>query len=64
VIETQDDRIEVKDILPVGPGSLNLIVGDQVMFAVAKKTVYIRDAKGHEYRFRLTKRTPKRMNRC
>ena len=62
VIETQDDRVEVKDILPVGAGSLNLIVGDRVMFAITKKTVYIRDAKGHEYRFRLTKKTPKRMN--
>ena len=62
VIETQDDRVEVKDILPVGAGSLNLIVGDRVMFAITKKTVYIRDAKGHEYRFRLTKKTPKRID--
>jgi hypothetical protein len=63
VIETQDDRIEIKDILPVGVGSLNLIVGDRVTFAVTKRTVYIRDAKGHEYRFRLTKKTPKQSNR-
>ena len=63
VIETQNDRIEVKDVLPIGAGTLNLIAGDRVTFAVTKKTVYIRDAKGHEYRFRLTRRTPKRTNR-
>jgi hypothetical protein len=63
VIETQDDRFEVKDFLPVGAGTLNLNIGDRVALAVTKKTVYIRDAKGHEYRFRLTKRTPRRTNR-
>jgi hypothetical protein len=59
VIETQDERFEVKDIHPVGTDTLNLMVGDQVAFAVTKHTVYIRDAKGHEHRFRLTKKTRK-----
>jgi hypothetical protein len=59
VIETQDQRFEVKDIHPIGTDTLNLMVGDQVTFAVTKNTVYIRDAKGHEHRFRVTKKTRK-----
>jgi hypothetical protein len=59
VIETQDQRFEVKDVHPIGTDTLNLIVGDHVTFAVTKNTVYIRDAKGHEHRFRLTKKTRK-----
>jgi hypothetical protein len=59
VIETQDQRFEVKDIHPIGSDTLNLMVGDQVTFAVTKNTVYIRDAKGHEHRFRLTRKTRK-----
>jgi hypothetical protein len=45
VIETQDQRFEVKDIHPIGTDTLNLMVGDQVTFAVTKNTVCIRDAK-------------------
>jgi hypothetical protein len=59
VIETQGQRFEVKGIHPVGTDTLNLMVGDQVTFAVTKNTVYIRDTKGHEHRFRLTKKTRK-----
>ena len=59
VIETQDQRFEVKDVHRIGAGTLNLMVGDRVTFAVTKNTVYIRDAKGHEHRFRLTKKTRK-----
>jgi hypothetical protein len=59
VIETQDQRFEAKDIHPIGTDTLYLRVGDHVTFAVTKNTVYIRDAKGHEYRFRLTKKTRK-----
>jgi hypothetical protein len=59
VIETQDQGFEVKDIHPIGTDTLNLMVGDQVTFAVTKNAVYIRDAKEHEHRFRLTKKTRK-----
>jgi hypothetical protein len=59
VIETHDQRFEVKDIHPIGTDTLNLMVGDHVTFAVTKNTVYIRDAKGREHRFRLQKKTRK-----
>jgi hypothetical protein len=45
IIETHDQPFEGKDIHPIGTDTLNLMVGDQVTFAVTKNTVCIRDAK-------------------
>jgi hypothetical protein len=59
VLETEDRRFEIKDITPIGAATLNIIPGDRVAFAVNKKTVYIRDSKGVQYRFRLVKSAPK-----
>ena len=60
VIETADVRLELQDIVEIGYGSLNVTVGEPVIFAVQKKTVYVRDAKGSEHKLRLLKSTVKR----
>jgi hypothetical protein len=59
VIETDDLRLELRDVAPIGPGSLRLTVGDQVTFALQKNTAYIRDEKGIEYRLRVVKKVAK-----
>jgi hypothetical protein len=59
VLETEDRRFEIKDIAPIGPTTLNMMPGDRVALAVDKKTVYIRDSKGVQYRFRLVKNSRK-----
>lgn len=61
IIETEEMRYEIQDVVPVGYGSLNLAIGDRVTFAVHKKTIYVRDAKGTEHRLRVMKtiRKPK-----
>jgi hypothetical protein len=59
VIETDDQRIELQDMVPIGQrGSfdLNVTVGDPVTFALeGKRTAYIRKADGHEYRLLVVK---------
>ena len=60
VFETDDLRIELQELQPIGPESLKVTVGDRVTFAVDKKTAYVRDAKGAERRLLVTKTTTKR----
>lgn len=59
VLETEDRRFEIEDIAPIGAATLNIIPGDRVTFAVKKKTVYVRDSKGVQYRFKLVKSSRK-----
>ena len=59
VIETSDLRLELQDVEPIGPESLNVTVGDQVVFAVQKNTVYIRNADRTEHRLQITKKVRK-----
>jgi len=59
VIETETLRIEAQELQPIGPESLNLKVGDPVSFAIEKKTLYVRDAKGDERRLLVNKNTVK-----
>lgn len=59
VIETDDFRLELKDVVPIGRRSIDVTIGDPVTFAIDKKTVWIRDANGMEHKLRLTKRVEK-----
>jgi hypothetical protein len=56
VIETDDHRLELQDMMAVGRESfdLNVTVGKSVTFAVEKKTAYIK-LDGREYRLLVTK---------
>jgi hypothetical protein len=59
VIEAGNLRFELEDVVQVGRGSVEAVVGQPVTFAVDKKTVYVRDADGGERKLRLLKKTPK-----
>ena len=56
VIETDDFRLELKDVVPIGRRSIDLTIGGPVTFAIEKKTVYVRDPNGMEHKLRLTKK--------
>ena len=58
VIETNDSRFNIEDVVPLGSGgSLNLTVDGPVTFAVEGKTMYVRDDKQVEHRLRVTKKS-------
>ena len=59
VIETDTQRIETQEVQPIGPESLKMSVGDHVVFALDKKTAYVRDAKETEHRLLVTKKITK-----
>ena len=59
VIENDDVRVELEDVVPIGKRSAEMVVGEPVTFAVEKNSVYIKDADGKEYRLRVTKKIPK-----
>ena len=61
VIETDDERYELQDMVALGrePFDLHVTVGRPVTFAVEKKTAYIK-MDGNEYRLLVTKRERKK----
>jgi hypothetical protein len=60
VIETDDLRLELQEMVPIGRDSLGVTPGEPVTFALDKNTVYVRDANRVEHKLRLTKKTIKR----
>src|SRR5919201_5910917 len=56
VIETAALRLELEDVVEIGHASVEAVVGAPVTFALEKKTVYVRDGTGREYRLRVTKK--------
>jgi len=59
VIETADERLEIQELEPIGRASLEITIGDQVVFALEKKTAYVKDANGTEHRLLVTKKSAK-----
>jgi hypothetical protein len=59
VIETDDLRLELEDVVPIGRRSIDATVGESATFALEKNTVYVRDADGKEHKLRVTKKTRK-----
>jgi hypothetical protein len=57
VITTENLRLEVEDVVPVGRRSIELTTGQEVTFALEKNSIYIKDEDGKEYRLRVTKKT-------
>ena len=57
VIETDELRLELKDVVPIGRRSIDVTIGDPVTFAIEKKTVYVRDPNGMEHKLRLMKKS-------
>ncbi len=56
VIETDVWRFELTDVAPASSRIVDAVVGEAVTFAVDKKTLYVRDRNGLEYRLRVTKK--------
>src|SRR6478752_1270771 len=63
VIETDDVRIELRDVVQVGRRSIDVTIGGPVTFALDKSTAYVRDADGTEHKLRVTKKTSKTKSR-
>jgi hypothetical protein len=57
VIETDDLRIELQDVVSVNKRSVEAIVGQPVTFALEKNTLYVKDADGAEHKLRVTKKS-------
>jgi hypothetical protein len=60
VIETDELRLELQDLVPLGRRSIDVVIGTSVTFAIEKNSVYVRDRDGAEHRLRLTKKTARR----
>jgi len=59
VIETDDLRIELEDVVQVNTRSIDAVIGLPVTFALEKNSVYVRDSDGVEHKLRVTKKTSK-----
>jgi hypothetical protein len=59
VIETDELRLELEDLVQVNTRSIDAVVGLPVTFALEKNAVYVRDADGIEHKLRVTKKVAK-----
>jgi hypothetical protein len=59
VIETDDLRIELEDVVQVNTRSIDAVVGLPVTFALEKSSLYVRDSDGTEHKLRVTKKSNK-----
>jgi hypothetical protein len=57
VLETETQRLELRDAVSVGKRSIDVVIGAPVTFALDKNTAYVRDERGVEHKFRVTKKT-------
>jgi hypothetical protein len=57
VIETDDLRLELEDVVQVNTRSIDAVVGLPVTFALEKNSLYVRDSDGVEHKLRVTKKT-------
>jgi hypothetical protein len=57
VIEAETARRELRQETTVDTPKINVVIGRPVTFAVEKKTVYIKDEEGREYKLELRKQS-------
>jgi hypothetical protein len=62
IIETDTHRLELRQDATVDTPRIDVFLGQPVLFAIDKKTVYIKDADGKEHKLSLRKQTPKPKN--
>lgn len=60
VIETDDLRLELEDVVKVDQRSIDAVVGLPVTFALERNTVYVKDEGGVEHKLKVTKKVNKR----
>ena len=63
VLETDELRLELEDVVQVNTRSLDAVIGLPVTFALEKSSVYIRDSDNVEHKLRITKKTSKLKSR-
>jgi hypothetical protein len=59
VIETDELRLELEDVVQINTRSLDAVIGLPVTFALEKSSVYVRDADNVEHKLRVTKKVSK-----
>jgi len=60
VIETDELRIEIQDVVGIGRRSVDAEIGEAVTFALDKNTICIKGTNGIEHKLRVTKKTDTR----
>lgn len=58
VIDTSTHRLELRQDATVDTPHIDVLIGQPVVFAIDKKTVYVKDGEGREHKLNLRKRTP------
>jgi hypothetical protein len=58
VIDTRTHRLELRQDATVDTPRIDVLVGEPVVVAIEKKTVYVKDGEGKEHRLSLRKQTP------
>ena len=58
VIDSSTHRLELRQDATVDTPHIDVLIGEPVVFAIEKKTVYVKDGLGKEHRLSLRKQTP------
>ena len=58
VIDTNTHRLELRQDATVDTPRIDVLIGEPVMIAIEKKTVYVKDNDGKEHKLELRKQTP------
>ena len=58
VIDTRTHRLELRQDATVDTPRIDVLVGEPVVIAIEKKTVYVKDGEGKEHKLSLRKQTP------
>jgi hypothetical protein len=58
VIDTKTHRLELRQDATVDTPRIDVVLGQPVVIAIEKKTVYVKDGEGKEHKLNLRKQTP------
>ena len=58
VIDTRTHRLDLRQDATVDTPRIDVLVGEPVVIAIEKKTVYVKDSEGKEHKLSLRKQTP------
>jgi hypothetical protein len=58
VIDSSTHRLELRQDATVDTPRIDVLIGEPVVFAIEKKTVYVKDDAGREHKLSLRKQTP------
>jgi hypothetical protein len=58
IIDTSTQRLELRQDATVDTPRIDVLIGEPVLIAIEKKTVYVKDADGKEHKLSLRKQSP------